>query len=52
MLHAEGTTQLWAVPPEVIPFLKGMLPGDQYDRRLDRTPGLSDLAVRWRARTS
>jgi hypothetical protein len=46
MLHAEGTTQLWAVPPEVILLLRGMLPDDQYHRLIERTPGLSTLAGR------
>ena len=44
MLHAEGTTQLWAVPPEVIVLLKGMLPDDQYHKLLERTPKLASLA--------
>ena len=46
MLHAEGTTQLWAVPPEVIAVLGGMLPNDQHRTLLSRTPGLSTLAGR------
>ena len=46
MLHAEGTTQLWAVPPEVIAVLGGMLPVDQYRQLLSRTPSLSALAGR------
>ena len=44
MLHAEGTTQLWAVPPQVIVLLQGMLPGDQYRKLIERTPSLSSLA--------
>jgi hypothetical protein len=44
MLHAEGTTQLWAVPPEVIVLLKGMLQDEQYDRLLERTPKRAGLA--------
>ena len=43
MLHAEGTTQLWAVPPEVIVLLEGMLPGDQYRKLLERTSSLAGL---------
>ncbi len=46
MLHAEGTTQLWAVPPEVIVLLKGMLADYQYRMLLSRTPRLSALAGR------
>ncbi len=45
MLHADDNTYLFAVPPEVILLLKGMLPDDQYDRLLDRTPSLADIAA-------
>jgi hypothetical protein len=44
MLHADGTTQLWAVPPEVIPLLQGMLPDDQYRLLIERTPKIASLA--------
>ncbi len=44
MLHAEGTTQLWAVPPEVIVLLDGILPDDQYRLLIERTPKLANLA--------
>ncbi len=44
MLHAEGTTQLWAVPPEVIVLLGGLLPDDQYHKLLEHTPKLASLA--------
>ncbi len=46
MLHAEGTTQLWGVPPVVIVLLKGMLPDDQYRLLTEHTPRLSALAGR------
>ncbi len=44
MLHAEGTTQLWAVPPAVIVFLDGMMPDDEYRLLIERTPKLASLA--------
>ena len=46
MLHAEGTTLPWAVPPEVIVLLGGILPEDQYRMLLSRTPRLAALAGR------
>ncbi len=46
MLHAEGTTQLWAVPPEVIVLLERILPDDQYRALLSRTPSLFTPAGR------
>ena len=46
MLHAEDTTQLWAIPAEVIVLLEGMLPNDQYRTLIERTPHLSALAGR------
>ncbi len=52
MLHAEGTTQLWAAPPEVMLFLRGMLPDNQYYRLLDQTPSLADVAARQRVKPS
>ena len=51
-LHTEGTTQLWAVPPEVILFLKGILPDDEYDRLRRQKPSLTDVAARQRVKTS
>ncbi len=44
MLHAGGTTQLWAVPPEVIVLLGGLLPDDQYRKLLEHTPKLASHA--------
>ncbi len=46
MLHAEGTTQLWAVQPEVLVLLKGMLPDEQYRKLLERTPKLAGLVTK------
>ncbi len=43
MLHADDNTYLFAVPPELIPLLKGMVPDDQYRKLVDRTPQLSRL---------
>ncbi len=39
-------------PPEVILFLRGMLPDDQYYRLLDQTPRLADIAARQHIKTS
>jgi hypothetical protein len=44
MLHGEGTTQLWAVPPEVILLLKGILPDEQHRTLIERTPKIAGLA--------
>ena len=46
MLHADDNTYLFAVPPEVILLLRGMLPDDQYRTLLSRTPRLSAMAGR------
>ncbi len=46
MLHADGSTYLFAVPPEVVLLLKGMIPDDQYRALLTRTPKLSTIAAR------
>ncbi len=46
MLHTEDNTFMYAVPPEVILLLEGMLPGDQYRALLLRTPLLATLAGR------
>ncbi len=40
----EGNTYMFAVPPEAIPLIEGLLPDDQYRRLLARTPGLAGLA--------
>ena len=46
MVHyePEENTFLFAVPPEAIPILQGLLPEEQYRRLLARTPKLSPLA--------
>ncbi len=36
-LHTEDNTFMYAVPPEVIVLLKGMLPDEQYRKLLERT---------------
>ena len=46
VLHTEDNTFIYAVPPEVIPLLQGMLPGDQYRELIERTPRLCSLAGR------
>ncbi len=46
MLHADYSTYLFAVPPEVILLLKGMLPDEQYRKLTERTPSLVDVAAR------
>ncbi len=46
MLHADDNTYLFAIPPEVILLLRGMLPDDQYHRLIERTRWLSTLAGR------
>ena len=46
MLHADDNSYLFAVPPEVILRLQGMLPDEQYHRLIERTPSLSSLAGR------
>ncbi len=47
MVHneEEDNTFLFAIPPEVILLLKGMLPDEQYHKLLERTPGLADVAA-------
>ena len=49
MLHTEDNTFMYAVPPEVILLLEGMLPDDQYHRLLEHTPGLAGIAA-WEQR--
>ncbi len=46
MVHneVEDNTFLFAVPPEAIPLLGGLLPDDQYRKLLERTPKLASLA--------
>ncbi|MDP9352765.1 MAG: hypothetical protein M3P51_14675 [Chloroflexota bacterium] len=46
MVHneEEDNTFLFAVPPEIVLLLRGMLPDDQYRELLSRTPGLAQLA--------
>ncbi len=44
MLHTEDNTHMYAVPPEVILLLKGLLSEDQYRALLSRTPKLTSLA--------
>jgi len=48
MVHneEEDNTFLFAIPPEAIPLLQGLLPEDQYRMLLSRTPSLSTLADR------
>ena len=46
MLHTEDNTFMYAVPPDVILLLEGILPNDQYRELLSRTPRLSALAGR------
>ncbi len=41
----EDNTYMFAIPPEVVPLLEGLLPEDQYSRLLERTPGLVGLAT-------
>ncbi len=48
MVHdtEEDNTYMFAIPPEAIPLLGGLLPDDQYRTLLARTPKLSVLAGR------
>jgi hypothetical protein len=46
MRHADSSTYLFAVPPEVIPLLPGLLPDDQYLRLIEGTLRLSAPAGR------
>ncbi len=47
MVHdaEEDNTYLFAIPPEVIPLLQGLLPEDQYRQLLVRTPKLASIAA-------
>ena len=43
MLHTEDNTFMYAVPPEVIVLLEGILPDDQYRTLVERTRSLAGL---------
>ncbi len=45
MHHADDGTYLFAVPPEVIVLLRGLLPEDRYRALLARTPKLAGLTA-------
>lgn len=45
-LHMDDDSFLFAVPPEAILLLEGLLPDDQYRTLLARTPKLAALAAR------
>ncbi len=47
MVHneEEHNTFLFAIPPEAILLLQGLLPDNQYRTLLSRTPRLSALAI-------
>jgi hypothetical protein len=36
--HDEENTYMFAIPPEAIPLLLGLLPDNQYHRLVSRTP--------------
>ncbi len=44
-LHMDDDTFLFAVPPEAIPLLQGLLPEAQYSKLLERTPGLAHMGA-------
>lgn len=44
-LHMDGDTFLFAVPPEAILLLRGLLPEDRYRTLLAHTPKLAGLAA-------
>ncbi|MDP9382966.1 MAG: hypothetical protein M3Q29_23085 [Chloroflexota bacterium] len=48
MVHneEEDNTFLFAIPPEVIPLLQGLLPDQEYRTLVARTPKLSAMPVR------
>ncbi len=48
MVHneEEDNTFLFAIPPEAIPLLQGLLPEDQYRTLIVRTPKLAAMPVR------
>ncbi len=37
----EENTYMFAIPPEAVPLLEGLLPDEQYRRLLERTPSLA-----------
>ncbi len=46
MLHADGNTYHFTVPPEAILLIEGILPDDEYRKLIERTPRISTLAAR------
>ena len=46
MQHTEDNTFTYAVPPEVIVLLEGILPDEEYRTLLERTPKLDRLPSR------
>ncbi len=46
VLHTKDSTFMYAVPPEVIVLMQGILPEDQYRGLVSRTPGLAGIAAR------
>lgn len=42
----EDNTYMFAIPPEVVPLLEGLLPDDQYRKIVAHTPKLAGLATR------
>ncbi len=52
MLHADNNTYLFAVPPEAILLLSGMLPDEQYRELLGRMPSLASIVAGQRIKTS
>ncbi len=40
MLHTQHNSYMYAVPPETIPLLQGLLPDEQYRKLMERTPTL------------
>ncbi len=51
MLHADNT-YLFAVPPEAILLLSGMLPDEQYHELLGRMPSLASIVAGQRIKAS
>jgi len=41
--HEEENTYMFALPPEAIPLLLGLLPDEQYAKLVDRTPTLAGM---------
>ncbi len=44
-LHMHDDTFLFAIPPEAIPLLQGLLPDNQYQTLVARTPKLGYIAT-------